>query len=148
MSALIALAGGAAAAYAALERYRKTSHGSNPWTIDGFTNALLYSQHFERFLALIEDTDGQPNSVFRSATVNKAAGGVETSRHLRALACDGLPKKLSLQAAQDVVHAAAARGEIGPVKRVTLEPARGIIHVEWWGPGETTQPPQKSEWNG
>jgi len=148
MSALIALAGAAFGTFQAMERYRKTSHGANPWTAEGFTNALLYSSYYERFLALIEDTDGQPNSCFRSPSVNAAAGGVPTSRHMKALACDGLPKRLSLGAAQDVVFAAAKRGELGPVKRVTLEPARKIIHVEWWGPGEAALPPEKAEWNG
>lgn len=145
---LLALASGAALAFTALERYRRTSHGHNPWTTEGITNAVLYSTYIDRFLEMIEDTDGQPNSCYRSPEVNSAAGGVSDSRHLRALACDGKPARLTLAAAQDVVFAAAQRGELGPVRRVTLEPNRGIIHVEWWGPTEAVKPPVKSEWNG
>ena len=148
MSALALLAAGAGAAFLALERYRKTNHGENPWTLEALTNAIVYSSHYERFLALIDDTDGEPNSVYRSERINTAVGGVKESRHLKALACDGKPKRLSLKAAQDIVYAAAMRGELGPVKRVTAEPNRGAVHVEWWAQNETARPPVKSEWNG
>lgn len=146
--AFLALAGGALAVFQSMERYRRTSHGANPWTAEGFANALLYSSYFERFLAIVEDVDGQPNSCYRSPEVNAAAKGVATSRHLRALACDGSPRRMPLPIAQRAVFDAAKRGELGPVKRVTLEPERNIIHVEWWGPTEAALPPELAEWNG
>lgn len=138
---LATLAGALGALFVSLERYRKTSHGQNPWTVDGLMNVVRLQGHFERAAELI---DGAITSVFRSEGVNKAAGGVPTSRHLRGLAVDIKPRMLTPREALTKLLAAAERGELGPVRTILEEPT--VVHIEYLAADETAAPIKTGYW--
>jgi len=126
---LTTFAAGLALAYKALDPYRVTKHGHNPWTHDAFVNVLRLHAHYDAAAKLV---DGAITSVYRSPRVNAKAGGVATSYHLRGLAVDIAPRKLSPKEAARVIYEAAERGELGPVRKVLEEP--GIVHIEYLDP--------------
>lgn len=115
-----------------LERYRITNHGANPWSAEGIRNVLLHMGHFERARELV---DGRFTSVYRSVRVNTAVKGAPRSRHLRGLACDIKPQFLKPRAAQQVLHEAYMRGELGNVWELLAEPT--WVHMSWNAPGES-----------
>lgn len=137
----ILAAAGLGALYVAFDRYRRTSHGKNPWTLDGFMAVATLHQRFEQAARMI---DGTITSVFRSERVNKAAGGVETSRHLDGLAVDIKPRLHSPKEAAEKLYAAAVRGELGPVRTVLEEPT--VVHVDFFAPGEPRRAPKLGYW--
>lgn len=142
-------AAGAAALYAALEPYRRTAHGPNPWSFEGFLNVLRLSGHFEAARHMV---DGTVTSVWRSPTpapgrtqsVNEAAGGVQSSRHTMGLAVDIKPRALSPKEAAGRLYEAAVRGELGPVRTVLEEPT--VVHLDYFASGEATRAPTLGYW--
>lgn len=165
IEAAIAVSAGVGALYTALEPFRKTSHGHNPWTLEGFVNAASISRYIK---AASELTGASFSSCYRSPQVQrrlydskrkdpakwavvvsgaeKAGMSVENyveflstrTRHARALAGDFVGKPIG-QLATDL-HQLALAGKIGPVKKVLDE--RDHAHVEWYGPGEAVEPPK------
>jgi hypothetical protein len=132
--ALIALAGSGLAL--ALERYRPTQHGHNPWSIDALVNVLRLAPHFETARDLV---DGKFTSVYRSERVNKIVGGVINSDHLWGGAIDLKPHPhVAIETAAKRIYEAAERGELGPVRQVVLEPT--WVHVGWYRPGRAGRP--------
>jgi hypothetical protein len=162
---LAAVAGTLGAAYVALEAFRSTSHGQNPWTLDGFVSVLLIALHVKH---IAEQTNSSIGSVYRSPEVQAAvykakldnptqrgyvqsladkAGMaiddyvrtvVQTSRHMRGLAADFTPRAMSVPAAAVAIHDLALSGHVGRVKLVLQEGDH--VHVEWYGAGEQASP--------
>lgn len=163
---LIAVAAGAGVLYGALERFRRTSHGDNPWSVDGFIGATLIMGHVETVANL---TGATWSSVFRSPQVQRAlynakrkdpaqwavveAGarkrGMSTeayveflstnTRHARALAADFTHAKLTTAQLAVQIFEHAKAGRIGRVKKVLDE--RDHVHVEWLAPWEAARSP-------
>jgi hypothetical protein len=147
-----------------LERFRKTSHGANPWTMEGLVGALWISWHVDRVVAL---TGASHNSSFRHPRIMQkvydskrgnpaqwdvvvasaksrgvtvdayVAGLIKGSRHTRGLAGDFSGRPIGALA--DEIFALAKAGKIGPVKKVLDE--RDHVHVEWFAPWETVKAP-------
>lgn len=167
MSAVVgAIVVGAGALYGALERFRKTSHGDNPWNVDGFIGATLIMGHVELIASV---TGASWNSVFRSEVVQRAlydakrknpaqwevveAGarkrGMTTeqyveflskgTRHARGLAADFSKAGTSTEILARDIFALAKAGRVGKVKKVLDE--RDHAHVEWWAPWEEAKAP-------
>lgn len=133
---LAAVGLGGAAAAAVLARFAITSHGSNPWTMQGALNMLRIRAHIDAAVRLV---DGRLSSAYRSPRVNKIVGGADNSRHMMGLAADIVPSG-NLEAAHNLMWQAAKRGELGPVRKVLIEP--GWIHIDWRKVGESV-PMQK-----
>lgn len=122
--------------------YRKTEHGTNEWSVEGLTNVLKYKTYMDHAVRLV---GRGRNSVFRNERVNKAAGGVPDSYHLKGLAQDiELRAGLSVDGAADLLFAAAKRNELGPVHKIIREYKNGIVHIDWHPPGKWA-PPQLVE---
>lgn len=160
------IAAGAIGAFVAFEVFRKTRHGSNPWTFEGFMGVLHIMPHVMR---VASETGADWNSVFRSpviqraiydakrkdpaqwavvvASAAKAGKTVEqyveflatAGRHLRGLAGDFSKKSTTTDILSRQIFELAKAGKIGPVKKVLDE--RDHAHVEWYGPGEIVKPP-------
>jgi len=131
----VLVAGAVAAVFAArgaLEPYRLTSHGHNPWSAEALGNVLLLKKHMDAARELVS---GRFSSVYRSQRVNKKVGGAKTSRHLAGLAADIVPgKSFSPEQASRAIQKAAEEGKLGPVSKVIWEP--GWVHVSWKRPAE------------
>ncbi len=160
----VAVGAGLATLYALLEHFRRTSHGANPWTVEGFVGAAFIHSYVKTAAAA---TSSHWNSVFRSPAIQRAlyeakrkdpaqwavvqagakARGVSTeqyvemlstgSRHTRGLAADFSGKPITELSRS--IFELAKLGRIGPVKKVLDE--RDHAHVEWWAPWETAKAP-------
>lgn len=158
------LAAMSATVYLAFERYRQTTHGQNPWTLDGAFGVLSIAMPVERIVAGL---GAALTSVYRSPQVMRAVYEskksnakawsvvtllasrrgmstdayveqiVNTSRHLRGLAADFVPKNMAVPDAAKLIHTSAMQGELGAVKLVLAEGDH--VHVEWWAPWENAQ---------
>lgn len=164
--ALVAIATGAAALYVALEKFRKTTHGDNPWSVDGFIGATVIMGHVELISML---TGASWNSVYRSEQVQRSlyeakrkvpaqwdvvkAGAAKRgmtpdqyveflskgTRHARGLAADFSKQGTSTAVLSRDIFELAKAGRVGKVKKVLDE--RDHAHVEWWAPGEQAKEP-------
>lgn len=137
----LSVGAGFVALYKALDKYRLTSHGDNPWTIHAMFNVIRLQSRFEQAREIL---DGTITSVYRSDRVNNAVGGVKTSRHLRGLACDIKPKSLSPKDATDKLYAVALSGKLGAVHKVIQEPT--IVHISWKDYDESAGAPKRGYW--
>lgn len=136
---IIAAAGVGLSAW--LERYRATTQGPNPWTLDGICNVLAHSHLFDKVRALV---DGRVTSAFRCREVNAAVGGSPTSDHLAGRAVDVVPAVLSCHDAAAAIYAAAVRGELGNVREVLEEPS--CVHVGWYPLDAPHAAPRLGKW--
>lgn len=135
---------GAAVAWRVLRRFNPTSHGANPYNLEGAFNVLRLFAFYDRAVALVK---GRLTSCFRSARVNDLVGGVKPgpgsrgSRHMRALAIDVVPGGgLNLDQGMALLYAAAKRGELGPLRQLIKETAKGVIHCSFSAIDEVTPP--------
>jgi len=112
---------------AALDKYRVTRHGNNPWTPEALNNVRMYRRHVDKALKIIK---GKLTSMFRSPRVNKLAKGKANSPHLKAKAADMVPTidfKLALKLLKDTAKA----GGLGPVQKITPYKKKGYIEIVW-----------------
>ena len=110
-----------------MKRYSVTSYGPNHWTAEGLFNTVTRIRCFE---AAREAIDGRINSAYRSPAINKAVGGVPTSRHQRGLALDLRPGRIyTPESAARKLFELASSGEIGRVHKVIEEPT--WVHISW-----------------
>ncbi len=140
---LIAAVGAAGAANVKrlLSAYNPTRTGlPNHFNIEGAFNVLRLSPYVDRAIAAVR---GKLNSMWRSAAVNKAVGGVQPSpqsprgsRHMRGLACDVAPG-VSLDEAMRILYGLALAGRLGPVRQLIKETAKGVVHISFCAIGET-----------
>lgn len=118
--------------------YSKTTHGSNPWTVDALLNAVRHAVWFEKCMQAI---DGSLNDAYRCPQVNAAVGGVATSYHQRGLAIDIHPGPgFTPQTAAAKLYSMAKAGQLGPVRTVIWEPT--WAHVDYHDPAEVGPPLQ------
>jgi hypothetical protein len=111
-----------------LEPYRRTSHGSNPWTLTAVRNVAERLAYYRATLDLL---GGELTSCYRSVAVNAAVpGSAPTSRHLEGLALDIVPghSMSPLRAAALVLVEVRAR-RLGDVAEIIAEPS--WLHVGW-----------------
>lgn len=118
-----------------LERYRPTTHGANPWTVEGVANVVALSPLFEKAARLVT---GTITSCWRSERVNALVSGSPTSDHLHGRAVDLVSANLSHHDAAVKLFEAAERGELGNVREVLEE--GGCCHIGWFPAGQTGKP--------
>lgn len=126
------------AAYAArvAKDFSVTSHGSNPWTQEAYSNCLAHAHRMQQAIKMV---NGKINVAYRCPQVNAAVGGVPDSYHMRGLAVDiGPGSGFTAESASRTLYAAACKGTLGPVRTVIWEP--GWAHIEWTDP-KTVGPP-------
>jgi hypothetical protein len=110
-----------------MKRYSVTSYGPNHWTPEALFNTATRVRCFERAREAIE---GRINSAYRSPAINKAVGGVPTSRHMRGLALDLRPGGIHTpETASAKLWELASSGELGRVHKVIWEPT--WVHISW-----------------
>ncbi len=163
---VVAIGAGLVALHAHHEAYRRTSHGENPWTVEGFVGVSWISGYVDAVCRL---TGASSSSIYRAPQVQAAVyeakrksaaqwAVVEASakkagmtadayvamllkrgRHMRGLAGDfDKPGTTTAQLAAEIFEHAKA-GRIGPVKKILDE--RDHAHVEWLAPWESVRSP-------
>jgi hypothetical protein len=113
---------------AAIEPFRVTTKGANPWTAEAARNVV---ERLAYYRAALDAVGGRLDSCFRTPRVNKLVGGSQNSLHLDGLACDIAPPAdtCTPRRAVGILWAMVLDGRLGDVHEVILEPT--WVHVGW-----------------
>ncbi len=131
---------GASALLPHLDRWRPTTRGKNPWSLEGLRNVLRLEAYFARVVNIL---GGRVTSCYRSREINALVGGVPDSYHVKGAALDVIgwnAKFPTVDAAAQAVFEQARAGTLGPVREVIPEQRTKAVHVDWWVDGRTSAP--------